>query len=75
MIKLDVDQKNPNKTLSKFKKKFRESRIALEMMDRQFHQTKSQKQRIKKKKALHRKKILVFETNLKDVPFRRLSGF
>jgi ribosomal protein S21 len=57
MIKLDVDQKIPNKTLSKFKKKIRDSRIILEMMDREYYVTPSQKKNGKKKKSLHRKKM------------------
>lgn len=57
MIKLDVDQKNPNKALSKFKKKIRDSRILLEMVERQNYMTPSQKKNAKKKKSLHRKKM------------------
>lgn len=57
MIKLDVDPKSPNKTLSKFKKKIRDSRIILEMLERQSFVTPSQKKNNKKKKSLHRKKM------------------
>lgn len=55
MIKLDVDERNPNKTLAKFKKKIRESRIILEMQERESYKTKSQKRKEKKLKAEYRR--------------------
>lgn len=55
MIKYDVDERNPSKTLNKFKKKIRESRIILEMQERQTFKTNSQKRKEKKAKSEHRR--------------------
>lgn len=55
-IKLDDCNGNVNKMLSKFKKKVRESKIIVEMKERERYTSKKEKKKAKTKKALHKRK-------------------
>lgn len=57
MKKIEVGADNIAKVLSKFKKKVRESRILVEMQERQYHEKNSDKRRKKKAKSIFRSKL------------------
>lgn len=57
MKEFKVGPEGINKVLTKFKKKIRESRILVEMQERQYYEKASVKERKKRSKALFRNKL------------------
>ena len=58
MLKIPVIKGNLNKALKLFKKKFKTTGLLKELRERRQHEKKSKKNRIKKDKAIYKKKYL-----------------